>query len=127
MMQAGQADIWASADLQYQADLITKGFVRQTVQGMGISQVIFPGNKDPNSKWQNKKLREALEYALDKASIAKALGYGFGEPMTGVAAKGNWGYIEQEMRPYNVAKAKALLSEAGYPNGLKVTMLCISL
>ena len=126
MMQAGEADIWATADLQNQADMVAKGFIRQSSQGLGLSQVIIPNNTDPNSKWHNKKLREALEYALDKTAISKALSFGFGEPLNGVAPKGMWGYIENETRPYDPAKAKALLAEAGYPNGLKVTMLCLA-
>jgi ABC-type transport system substrate-binding protein len=122
MMEAGEADMWHSPPIEYWSDFQAKGFKLHS-EG-GFAQIIFPNNKDPNSKWQNKKLREALEYALDKEAMAKALGYGYYEPLNGMAPKGEWGYIEKEVRKYDPEKARQCLADAGYPDGIKVTLLC---
>ncbi len=122
MMQAKEADLWALTPLKDQADLEKKGFVRQS--GFGFPRVIYFNNKDPNSRFQNKKLREAVEYALDKPAIARAMGFGYYTPLTMVAPAGEWGYDPTyKGRPYDPAKARQLLAEAGYPNGLKVKLL----
>jgi peptide/nickel transport system substrate-binding protein len=126
MMQAKEADMWTSwPPDKDQQDLEKKGFIRQS--GFGLPRVLFINNKDPNSKWQNKKLREALEYAIDKPAIAKALGFGYYTPLVMLAPPGVWGYDpDYKGRPYDPAKAKQLLSEAGYPNGITVKMLVMA-
>ena len=54
--------------------------------------------------------------------IALARG-GYGEPLYSPIPKGYFAHSEDVPRyEYDVAKAKALLAEAGYPNGLDVTM-----
>jgi|WetSurMetagenome_2_1015567.scaffolds.fasta_scaffold51202_2 peptide/nickel transport system substrate-binding protein len=126
MMQAKEGDMWTNAPVKDQADLEKKGFVRQS--GFGTPRMIYFNTKDPNSRFQNKKLREAIEYAIDKAAIAKALGYGYYTPLTMVAPPGEWGFDPTyKGRPYDPAKAKQLLAEAGYPNGLSLKLLSLSM
>lgn len=76
---------------------------------------------DPNSLWSDKKMRYALDYAINKESITKNLGYGFVEPVNEIVAFCS-GNPKKTIREYNPAKARQLLKEAGYPNGVKVTM-----
>jgi peptide/nickel transport system substrate-binding protein len=125
MMQAKEADSWFQAPVQYQADLEKKGFVRGS--GYGLPRMIYLNNKDPNSKFANLKVREAVEYAIDKVAIAKALGYGYYVPLTMVAPPGEWGFDPNyKGRPYDPAKAKQLLAEAGYPTGFTAKMTAMS-
>ncbi len=125
MMQSKEADMWVQPPVRDQADLEKKGFIRQS--GYGLPRMIYLNNKDPNAKFQNLKLREAVEYALDKAAMAKALGFGYYTPLTMVAPPGEWGYDpEYKGRPYDPVKAKQLLTEAGYPNGVKIKMLALT-
>lgn len=124
MMQAKNADMW-EAPAKDQVDLIKKGFHKQpasTIIGFGWS--IYPNMTNPNSKWKDKRLREALEYALDKDAITKAIGFGLYKPLRSLPPEGEWGYDPNyNPRPYNPAKAKELLAAAGYPNGLKAKLL----
>jgi ABC-type transport system substrate-binding protein len=122
MMEAGEADMWHSPPIEYWEEFQAKGFKLHAENG--FAQIIMPNNKDPNSRWLNKKLREALEYALDKKAMAKAIGYGYYEPLNGQAPKGEWGYIEEEIRPYDPEKARQCLADAGYPDGIEVTLMC---
>jgi ABC-type transport system substrate-binding protein len=102
--------------------LEAQGVIRIVNPKYGGPGGIVPNNK-PDSRFADKKLREAVEYAIDKAAMAKALGFGYSIPLNAVYPPGTWGYIETETRPYDPAKAKQLIAEAGYPNGLTVKLL----
>ena len=70
--------------------------------------------------FDNVKVRQALQHAIDREAIAKAQTGGIAEPAWSAFPKGNMAYNPElaGLYPYNPAKAKQLLSEAGYPNGL---------
>jgi len=125
LLLSGGADQWSSAPMKNQVDLMKQGFVRVS-NWPGMPMSIWPNTADPNSKWNDKRLRMAIEYALDKPALAKALGFGYYVPMTMLAPPGEWGYDPNyPARNYNPAKAKQLLAEAGYPNGIKGVKLLI--
>jgi peptide/nickel transport system substrate-binding protein len=122
MIQAKQADMWFSTTIRYYSDLKKAGLSGGS--GFGNCSAFIPNIKDPNSKWQNQKLREAVEYAVDKEGIAKTFGFGYGKPMYQVAPEGEWGNDpEYQGRKYNPEKARQLLTEAGYPKGLNIKLL----
>jgi len=79
-----------------------------------------PGYFEPLTK---KKVRQAINMAIDKQSIADNIYMG-----TAVKAKNAMppfmlGYNDDvEDYPYDPARAKALLTEAGYPDGFEVTL-----
>jgi peptide/nickel transport system substrate-binding protein len=78
-----------------------------------------------NSPLQNKLVRQALNYAVDKKSIVDNLLMGYAEPLPGqIIGRDGMGYnpAVQEY-PYDPEKAKALLAEAGYPNGFPLTLV----
>jgi peptide/nickel transport system substrate-binding protein len=123
MMQAKEADMWTGAPVKDQADLEKKGFIRRYGY-CAFPAIIYPNTSDPNRPTGKQKVREAIEYGLDKAAIARALGFGYYSPMKMVAPEGDWGYDPNYPgRPYDPEKAKKLLAEAGYPNGLKLKLL----
>ncbi|MBU6265204.1 MAG: hypothetical protein KGM14_03305 [Actinomycetales bacterium] len=70
------------------------------------------------------KVRQALNYATDKAAIAKALFGDYGKATNSLQVEGFIGYDKalDSAYPYDPAKAKALLAEAGYPNGFDITI-----
>ena len=123
MMEARQADVWLAPPVQYQSQLDKKGIKRQAFWP-GTPNFIYINTKNPNSPLANLKVREAIEYALDKAAIAKALGYGYYTPMNMIAPAGEYGYDpEYKGRGYDPDKARKLLSDAGYGKGLKLKLL----
>ena len=71
---------------------------------------------------QNKQVREAIRYAVSPSSIAQADGTG-ATPISQVIPASIPGY-NPTIKPYkqNVAKAKQLLAQAGYPNGLTLKL-----
>jgi peptide/nickel transport system substrate-binding protein len=83
----------------------------------------FPGFHDPKSPFRDKRVREAVSLTIDRRAINQAEAGGLGKPT------GNWinndvqYAIEWPEFEKNVARAKQLLREAGYPNGFDVDWL----
>jgi len=115
MMQSGQADIWMGVPPLEAANLRDKGYPTSSV--LYLLNNIYCDSKNPDSPFANKKIREALEYAIDRPAVAKALGYGFQTALNQLAPPGTQGYNPNYVgRPFNPDKSKQLLAEAGYPS-----------
>ncbi|MFF1301915.1 ABC transporter substrate-binding protein [Streptomyces sp. NPDC058307] len=68
------------------------------------------------------RVRQALNYAVDRPAITKAVYGSFGAPVSQPAMPGYDGYSPEaeKMYPYDPAKAKQLLKAAGYGDGLTI-------
>ncbi len=69
--------------------------------------------------FDNPKVRQAVAYAINKEALAKVAFNGYAEPAQGVVPPGIQYAVNLGAWPYDVAKAKQLLVEAGYPNGFE--------
>src|SRR5207237_7898449 len=77
----------------------------------------FPEQWDAKSPWADKRVRLAVNYALDRQAINEAACLGYCPP-AGVIIPRVMDYaLPLEPLPYDPQKAKQLLAEAGYPNG----------
>ena len=75
----------------------------------------------------NVKLKQAALYAIDHEALAKALGAGIGRAEKYFPRPGALGYDESlPYYWYDPAKAKQLMTEAGFPNGIDVEFLVIA-
>jgi peptide/nickel transport system substrate-binding protein len=122
-LQAGDGHLMFSsaADPIVHSDLKNKGFqvyvVNQALNGL------VPDSRFASSPFNNKNVRLAIEYAIDKETLCKSLGQGFWEPVYQYSRPDWYGYNKDlPKRTYDVAKAKQLLSDAGYPNGFKTKL-----
>ncbi|HEY2616269.1 MAG TPA: ABC transporter substrate-binding protein, partial [Acetobacteraceae bacterium] len=68
------------------------------------------------------RVRLALNYAIDKQAFSKVVFSGYSDPMDSPMPPLLGFYQKQGSYPYDPAKAKALLAEAGYPNGFESTI-----
>jgi peptide/nickel transport system substrate-binding protein len=75
---------------------------------------------------KDKRVREAFMLAIDEDAIAKVVMRGQARPTYELWGEGNTGFNPAlNHRPKaDPAKAKALLAEAGYPNGFSITLDC---
>jgi peptide/nickel transport system substrate-binding protein len=73
----------------------------------------------------NAKVRSALEYAVDRPALNKVVFDGLGEPAYQPVPTFSPGYSKTlgSSDAYSPAKAKAMLKAAGYPKGVKFTMI----
>ena len=71
----------------------------------------------------DKRLREAISYAIDREEILAGALNGFGEPVEMPIVPSVFGYDESfENHEYDLDKARQLMAEAGYPDGFSVTI-----
>ncbi len=78
---------------------------------------------------QNKKVRQAIGFALDREAAVDVIFDGRGRPAYGPEGSGWWAYDPEEFKQimhYDPQRSKALLAEAGYPDGLTLPMWCRS-
>lgn len=72
--------------------------------------------------FDNPKVRQAINYAINKQALAKVAFSGYAIPAEGVVPKGVEYAVKLGPWPYDPAKARQLLKEAGYPNGFETTL-----
>ena len=71
----------------------------------------------------DKRVRQALNYAVDKEEVIRNVKKGAATPLNGYLTPHHFGYDpETEPYPYDPGKARRLLSEAGHRSGLKIVM-----
>jgi len=127
-------DYFNSVDGSYRDDILTKSG-KMTSKHKGKFQLIkgpylcteYVGilvdtSKDivKNSPLRFKKVRQAINYSIDKVKLIKYLRNSIGTPATsGFVPKGMPGFDSALVKgySYNPLKAAKLLAEAGYPNG----------
>jgi peptide/nickel transport system substrate-binding protein/oligopeptide transport system substrate-binding protein len=91
----------------------------ELVDRLGTYYIGFNTQKEP---FDNPKVRQALNYAVNQEVIAKVIRNGMVTPANSILPPDMPAYNEDlEGYPYDMEKAKELLAEAGYPNGLPGT------
>ena len=81
-------------------------------------------NLKKEGPFRHKKVRQALNYGINVPNIIRYVALGNAKRTSTLGMPGEFGF-HSGLRPYpfNPAKARALLREAGYPDGLDVTLL----
>jgi len=118
---AGDADILQSEADQKAADLIAKG-TKAALRMVGVANM-FPDSRTATSPLSKLKVRQAVNYALDLQTLSKTVCGGLASAAYQMAPPNVPAYDPNiEGYRYNPEKAKALLAEAGYPNGIDITI-----
>src|SRR5437867_5763136 len=117
-LQAGEVDLIAPIphvrieELKRNPKLVIK-----TIPAPRIFHVTIDVRKGP---FDNVKVRQALNHAVDVNAILRSLYFGFGTRLATVVDKGGLGYDPSVAPyPYDPKKAKQLLADAGFPNGFE--------
>jgi peptide/nickel transport system substrate-binding protein len=120
-LQAGEVDLIAPiphvriGELKRNDKLVIK-----TIAAPRIFHVTIDVRKPP---FDNVKVRQALNYGVDVNAIVKSLYFGYGTRLATVVDKGSLGYDPSvQPYPFDPSKAKALLAEAGFPNGFETEL-----
>jgi peptide/nickel transport system substrate-binding protein len=118
MLKTGEADIAYALDGP-DAEAIKRDPRMQVVPSKhaSIFWVEFTEQWDAGSPWHDKRLRRAVNLALDRKRINEAACLGFCPPAGVIVPRVMDFALQVEAPPYDLGKAKQLLAEAGYPRG----------
>lgn len=84
---------------------------------------MFVGLNTREKPFDDVRVRYALNHAVDKQALIDIVMGGHAIENASVCTQTLFGATPVDPFPYDVAKAKALLAEAGYPDGFETTML----
>ncbi|MDX2221177.1 MAG: ABC transporter substrate-binding protein [Rhodospirillaceae bacterium] len=124
-LRAGELDIALDVIAEDVEPLRAEGF-QVLVHPLGaVSAVQFVTNRGP--PLSDARVRQALNYAVDKQSMVDRIFYGLTKAPSQFAPGYAFGAIPDAPPafPYDPAKAKALLAEAGYPDGFEMTVIVL--
>jgi peptide/nickel transport system substrate-binding protein len=119
MLKSGEADIAVALDGP-DAEDIRRTPRMQVIPSKhaSIFWLEFTEQWDPKSPWHDRRLRLAVNYALNRKAINEAACIGLCPPAGVIVPRVMDFALQVEPLPYDAQKAKQLLAEAGYPNGL---------
>jgi len=83
----------------------------------GIHWLVFADQWDPSSPWHDRRVRLAATYAVDRQAVNQAETLGFSKITGSIIPTSFEFYWQPPVYPYDPAKARQLLTEAGYPAG----------
>jgi peptide/nickel transport system substrate-binding protein len=87
------------------------------------AHVWYLGINNQKKPFDDKRVRQALNYAVNKDAIVNDVLKGTGAASKGPVLPGTWGAdAALKAYPYDPDRAKKLLAEAGYPNGFSTTL-----
>ena len=122
MLKGGKVDVVVNINGESAAELKSGGYVVKALPWN--MEGLLPDSLNADSVLADKRVRQAIEYAIDRPAIVKTLGHGYWHALTQLATEAVYGYDPSiEGRPYNPAKARQLLAEAGYPNGFRIKLI----
>src|SRR5437870_10888484 len=97
----------------------TPSLTLRPVQFYGEQWLLFTDQWDPKSIWADRRVRLAVNHAIDRQAINQSLTLGFSR-MTGSIIPRDFEFAwSVSPYPYDPQKAKQLLTEAGYPQGFE--------
>ncbi len=89
----------------------------------GSRVITFQLNQERRPEFANKKVRQAIVHAVNNVGIAQKIMEGRATPAAQQAPEGFASYQPELTPRHDVAKAKELMKEAGYPDGFECSMI----
>ncbi len=115
-MQSGGLDYMGLTPLQFAMQTDTPAFRRRFRKYRYPASVYsYLGYNLRRPMFQDKRVRQALSYAIDKQEIIDGVLLGFGQVASGPYKPGSWAHNPDVRRySYDPKRARALLAEAGW-------------
>ena len=117
-LKRGEIDItyWMTASLGEELRR-TPGLTLKPSLGNNTYWVYFVDQWDPKSPWHDRRVRVAANHAIDRQAINQSETLGFSRMTYSLIPSHFEFFWPPPAIPYDRARAKRLLAEAGYPNG----------
>jgi glutathione transport system substrate-binding protein len=117
MLQTGEADFAFPLPYEQATALQASDKLKVTISpSIIVRYVSFNMLQKP---FDDIRVRQAINYAINKEALVKVAFAGFASPADAYVPEGVLYAHKMAPWPYDPAKAKALLAEAGYPNGFE--------
>lgn len=118
-LQAGEIDIAVGVQPESAEQIESMDGLRiESVRSQRSNYIVFDNLVAP---FDDVRVRQAMNYAVDKQSIIDNLLLGHGEPLPSLLGSMYRGFNDDlKAYPYDPKKAKDLLTEAGYPDGFSM-------
>jgi len=115
-LQAGGVDMMGLTPIQYtkqtDTDFFRKNFQKYRYP---VFSYTYMGFNLKHPWFKDRRVRQAIAYAIDKSEIVDVVLFGLGSPATGPYVPNTWPYNPDVKKyEYNLEKAKKLLGEAGW-------------
>jgi peptide/nickel transport system substrate-binding protein len=118
MLKRGEVDIAYLLDAPQAQDVKRDPNLKLAFSGgIGTFYLDFLDQWDPKSPWHDRRVRLAANYAIDRQALSDAETLGASKPAGNHVPPTFEFALPLEPYPYDPARAKKLLAEAGYPNG----------
>jgi peptide/nickel transport system substrate-binding protein len=121
-LKAGDVDVIGYIAAPETAMTLAKDKRFKVYAGTSTGEVIMSINNKAKP-FDNKKVRQAMAYAIDRQTVVDLVMFGYGTPIGSHWSPSTPYYVDLTQKfSYNPEKAKTLLAEAGYPNGFDATI-----
>lgn len=122
LLEQGALDM---ADVAFPHVNVAKRTSDITVQSVPRLSIRYVGMNTQKPPFSDPRVRQAANYAVNKDEMVKYVFFGVGSPARGPIPDVLPSYSPDiRIYDYNPEKAKALLAEAGYPNGFDCVLWC---
>jgi peptide/nickel transport system substrate-binding protein len=101
----------------------TPGLALKPVVLHAPNWLYFPEQWDPKSPWHDLRVRQAVNLAIDREGMNKALFLGYCKTTNSIVPYTFENYWQPPPAVYDPAKAKKLMAEAGYASGFDAGLL----
>ena len=120
-LMAGEVDIIDTLPVD-QIKILEKNPQTKVEQVKNGGLIVYIGIKMDQKPLDDKKVRQAILYAIDRKTIVEKILLNYGSAVGSQVGPYDFGYLKMEPYPYDPAKAKQLLAEAGYKDGFEIKM-----
>lgn len=121
MIQSGDAQlIWPVPDENLEGLKADSNVIVGQDEGLVVRYLMMNNQKAP---FNDKKVRQAINYAINKDAYVAVVKNGNAVPGTSIIAPKLQYYKGNDPYPYDIEKAKSLMAEAGYADGFKTSLI----
>ncbi|MEU6645519.1 ABC transporter substrate-binding protein [Saccharomonospora sp. NPDC046836] len=122
-VQTGQVDMYLAGGTTFPTVKTAESSGMATASFVGNTDLLFFGNLE-TGPFSDIRVRQAVNYALDRESINQVTNVGYGTPTSALTTLDGDSADLRGRYGHDPERARALLAEAGYPNGFATNTSC---